>query len=72
MAQLSEKLHEADWLQLEKVVSDIYAKLGCATWRNSNIEGENNFSLVIERAGKKDGGDVQAVEAGGNHVAGNH
>lgn len=51
--ELVERLRGADWLQMEKVVSGLYARLGCATWRHSNIEGERNFSLVIERAGHK-------------------
>jgi restriction system protein len=53
MRQLTEKLQEADWLQLNKVVSGIYAKLGCTATLHSNLEGEHNFSLVIERAGQK-------------------
>ncbi|HWD19252.1 MAG TPA: restriction endonuclease [Verrucomicrobiae bacterium] len=52
-AELVEKLRGADWLQLEKVVSEIYVQLGCATWRQANSEGENNFSLVIERGSHK-------------------
>ncbi len=51
--KLTEGLHQADWAGLEKFVGEIYDKVGCATWRRSNSEGENNFSLIIDRAGHK-------------------
>jgi restriction system protein len=53
LRQLREKLHGADWRQLDEVVSGIYSMLGCATSPHSNLEGEHSFSLVIERAGQK-------------------
>ena len=52
-AQLSAKLAGAGWVQLEGIVTDVYEKLGCATSRRANNEGENNFSLVIDRAGHR-------------------
>jgi len=53
--QLAEKLQAADWRQLDEVVGGIYAKLGCAPTPHTNLEGEHNFSLIIERAGRKTG-----------------
>jgi len=53
MNQLSEKLREANWRQLDEIVSGIYAKLGCPASPHANSEGEHNFSLVIEQTGRK-------------------
>jgi hypothetical protein len=53
MKALTEKLDEADWAQLNKVVSGIYNQLGCDPSDHANAEGEHNFSFVIERAGQK-------------------